>query len=361
MDSQNDKTTGSEDAVDSNIDIKIQTNTEALDRARASMSPKELVAPHSSPGIIILQWLTYAFWGWTLLAFVWLSFIVFTSFMSPVDITGMVPYAIAATLVLLPIAMVCDIFYLRKEPAKKQGAAMIVMVIHAVIFALVGIGILISGVVTIINLAIEVPIDSSTHIAWISTAFASAIVYALAFLRTLNPFSKNIVAKWFWLVMMLVMIGFAIASFIGPVSQVRLVREDEKIEKSIDHIYSQIKDVAEKDGEVPRSLDELQLNDEAKKHVRANIITYSPEEVVVPQTFTFGQGQSAQQQEQWQKLSQNKPKLLRYQLCATYQRQSAYYSANYTAATEDYSSYLTTSPHAAGKVCYKIEVEPMEY
>lgn len=351
MNDSNNKATNSDSATDSDVvESKVLTNTEALDRARASMSPKEAVPAPSSPGIIILQWLTYAFWGWTLLAFVWLTFIVFASSMTPMDLSGMVPYAIAASLVLLPIAVLCDIFYLRKEPAKKHGAAMVVMVIHAVIFALFGIGILITGVVTLVNMAIESPSDSSTQIAWISTAFLSAAVYALTFLRTLNPFSSNVVAKWFWVVIAIVMTGFVIASFIGPVAQVRVIHEDQKIEQAIEGINYKIQSAAEKDGELPGALGELELDDETAAYVRKGTITYAPEAV----TQLFYQGT-----QDLQKLGQAQPKKLHYQLCATYQRQSAYYSAKYAAETakdEEYSSYLSVDSHPAGKTCYKLEI-----
>ncbi|RYZ99261.1 MAG: hypothetical protein EOO68_12620, partial [Moraxellaceae bacterium] len=60
----------------------------------------------TSAGIVILQWLTYAFWGWTLLALTGLIATVLFAFYTDADTSDTIPYVIAATLVLLPISFV---------------------------------------------------------------------------------------------------------------------------------------------------------------------------------------------------------------------------------------------------------------
>ena len=79
--------------------------TIAKDKASKHEQPKPMA------GNIILQWLTYAFWGWALLGINWLIFIVVFSLLAHQDQTEVIPYAIAAVLVLLPISVVCDFFY----------------------------------------------------------------------------------------------------------------------------------------------------------------------------------------------------------------------------------------------------------
>lgn len=341
----------SDNNTDDNLDNE-KMSEPTNERAQLAMSRFQQQEPastrQSSPGIIILQWLTYAFWGWTLLAFVWLAYIVFASFMSPMDTSGMVPYAIASSLVLLPIAVLCDLFYLRKEPAKKQGAAMVVMVIHAVIFALFGIGVLIAGVVTLVNMAIGSPSDASFLLAWVYTAFLSTVVYAFAFLRTLNPFSSNAVAKWFWVGMALLVTGFVIASFIGPVANARLTREDANVESAVERINNMIQSHAQEYGEVPGSLDELELDGEDKAYVQKNTISYTREETTItPRIQNF------------QDLQEERSKLLRYQICAEYKRQGMYYDYDLSSneSIKGYAEYLSVSPHPAGKVCYKLKME----
>jgi hypothetical protein len=61
---------------------------------------------------------------------------VFAYFIAHSSDGKFMPFAIAAVLVLLPISIACDYFYSKQEPVKKTGAASIVMILHAVLFAL---------------------------------------------------------------------------------------------------------------------------------------------------------------------------------------------------------------------------------
>src|SRR5690606_24348193 len=110
--------------------------------------------PHNTPGIIILQWLTYAFWGWLIVGLIWLIALVFMNALtdSAEDVLGMLPYAIAGTTVVLPIALTWDLFYRKHEPKKKTGGASVIMILPAVIFALPGIGALILAVFMLVNM-----------------------------------------------------------------------------------------------------------------------------------------------------------------------------------------------------------------
>ena len=65
----------------------------------------------NTPGIIILQWLTYAFWGWFVLATSLLAVTVLSHFIAHTNDSNFTPYAIAAVLVLLPLSFVCNFFY----------------------------------------------------------------------------------------------------------------------------------------------------------------------------------------------------------------------------------------------------------
>lgn len=320
-------------------------SSDTASRSRASTRAASGTAPAkaSSPGSIILQWLTYAFWGWTILSLIWLVYIVLATAMTVQDTSGMVPYAIAATLVLLPIATVCDIFYLRREPVKKHGAAMVVMVIHAVIFALFGIGVLITGVLSMVQLAIGTVDEQSIVTTWIMTALISTAVYLLTFLRTLNPFARLRLARWYWVVMVVLVGGFIVAGFVGPVMQARLMQDDRDLETNIELVANEINAEARETGQLPESLDEVNLNSKQKELVGKGLLSYMPEGV-------------PERSDADTTTSEDQPKP-RYQLCATFKRQSSYYSSEYDRGTREYSSYVSASTHAAGKVCYKLEVE----
>ncbi len=352
-DSTRDESTQSTDRSDSTTDntTSVEDSSDSPDvTARSTLSHRSGstdTASHkpASPGNIILQWLTYAFWGWTILSLVWLVFIVVANVMTTQDTSGMVPYAIAASLVLLPIAVVCDIFYLRHEPVKKHGASMVVMVIHAVIFALCGIGVLITGVLTLVQLSIGTTSDHTGLITWVITAAISTLVYLLTFVRTLNPFAKSISARWYWISMVVIVGGFIIAGFVGPVAQARLAQDDRDIEDNLNLVADRISAKVERTGELPNTLSDVELTTKQKELVDKGLLTYIKE---APETkakmFAAEEDFSSTQ---------------RYQLCTTFKRQSSYYSDKYDASREEYSTYISASSHPAGKVCYKVEAAPV--
>lgn len=307
----------------------------------------------TSAGIVILQWLTYAFWGWTLLALTGLIATVLFAFFTDADTSGTIPYVIAATLVLLPISFVCDIFYGRKEPAKKHGAPMVVMVIHAVIFALFGIGMLISAVLTVVQLAIGGLGESSEYqIATIVTLLLSTVLYALTFIRTLNPLPKLRIAKFYPIVMAVVVLLFIIGGFIGPIAQAQLVKVDKQTDKAVDDITSKVKEYASTNSMLPRSLDDLSLGSETADAIAAASITYKPEGSVSSGMQASRAGE------------------LRYQVCATYSRDGpgASYESTYDRydSADQYRSSANTYTHKSGNVCYKLKTsstqsDPYDY
>ena len=319
----------------------------------SSVSPEQ-PKTGSSAGLIILQWLTYAFWGWTILSLVWLIFIVLANFMTKNDTSGMVPYAIAAALVLLPISIICEIFYSRHEPAKKSGAAMVVMVIHAVIFALFGIGMLITGVLTVVQTAISSSVDNSLQVAIIMTSFISAAIYAFTFLRTLNPFPSKHLSKLYLIVMSAVVAIFIILGFVGPVAQAQLVKNDRLIEQNITTVQESVDRSVSDNKKLPRSLDEIELSGDAKLVVDKQLVSYEidtdPSSGKVTKDVFSNNRKANNDDEQ-----ESTPLEYTYQLCATYQRESPYYSSQYDTPNDTYEEYVSASSHPAGTVCYKLK------
>lgn len=288
----------------------------------------------SSAGLILLQWLTYAFWGWTLLSLLWLLFIVIASFMTSQDISGMVPYAIAATLVLLPISVLCDLFYGRREPEHKSGASMVVMVIHAVIFALFGIGLLISFVLTVVQMAIN---GSSTgddfQTVWLWTSILGAIIYGLTFTRVLNPLPRLHLGRIFPFVMTGI-IGLSIVlGFVGPVTKASLTRDDREIVSSLSDIREAVDRYVQSNKALPPSLHDVTLTPSQKSLVDRNLLTYKDD------------GQKS--------LGDNSGTEFRFQLCAQYKEKGGDGTDNNTPPDE-YARYVYAYDHPAGTVCYKM-------
>lgn len=286
----------------------------------------------TSPGLVVLQWLTYAFWGWTLLALSVLTFIVIYNLIDQYDASGAVPYVLAATLVLLPISLLCDFFYRKREASKKQGASMIVMVIHAVIFALFGIGALIASIFALIQLFIGNG-ETNSSVAAIISFLIVAGLYALTFIRTLNPFAAKYKTALIFSIVMAVIAGTFIGlSIIGPIAHSFATKNDRRIEQHISDVKAGVDNYISTQGALPERLDQVQLSRDAKSLVDDNLITLKPE--------TYNTQDMAYY----------------YQLCANYSHESDDTYDEYShPSIDERSTYITTySYHPKGEVCYKL-------
>ncbi len=320
----------------------------------------------TSAGLVVLQWLTYAFWGWTVLALSFLTSTVIGSFMNNNDLgSSIAPYTIAAVIVLLPISVICDVFYSKHEPDKKTGAAMVVMVIHAVFFAFFGIGSLIAVAFCLVGLFTDSSQHTSTLVALYS-AMIIAVFYAVTFLRTLHP------AKFSWIkrvysIFMVVFVGvIAILGFVGPVAKAHQTKDDKLIESGLSSVTTAVTNYATTNSKLPDNLQTLTLDGDAKTLVNRNLIRYTAN--TPPVTQSTNSLQSALQAKTNPGVSLNSssylnqsqiPTVYYYTFCVTYKKKSSFYNT-----TPNYSNSLqgdgyTTSPdsysHPAGEVCYKLK------
>lgn len=136
--------------------------------------------------MFILQWVTYALWGWTLLVLSWVIFALVLSMLNESDMGEFILYPISALVILLPASIVADSIYGRKEPRVKKGGALAIMVIHVVIYVLFMIGFLISAMFSIVNMAVSSN-DSNDALGYFISSLLVSACYALLITRTLRP------------------------------------------------------------------------------------------------------------------------------------------------------------------------------
>jgi len=306
------------------------------------VSPTEAISVESptqvnTPGVLIMQWLTYAFWGWLIVGLIWLITVILSNAITGADVSGIVPYAIAATIVMLPIAFVTDLFYRKHEPTTKSGAATVIMVIHAVIFALLGIGALIVSVFTGLNALINIESSNDVVTVIVLSSLFSTLVYAAAFVRTLNPFKKPLGNRIYAFAMLGVTLLLLIFAIVGPVITTIATRGDRLIESNLSSVENAVQDYVRDNGKLPTSLDQVSLFDkDAEALVKNGEVKYIPEGAeTAPTNFSNT--------------------YVRYQLCVTYDREnndSGY--SSYYAQNNEYETYVRTTPHDAGEVCYKL-------
>lgn len=321
---------------------------EKAKKAAAGVFDNEPLVSDNKASILILQWLTYAFWGWTLLAFVWLLYIVLASLINGDNVTGMIPFAIAASVVLLPISFACDWFYSKHESDKKRGAEMLIMVVHAVIFALFGIGMLVSALIVTLQLMITTPADFTSQIVWLVTFIVSALFYAMTFLRTLNPKPKLKIQHKYSLVMAVTISVLIVLGFFGPVAQASQTRNDRDVAAYLDDVANSINSYVYEKQALPDNLGQVKLDGIAADIVSRDLVAYHKED---------SSDESRALEPSDNEFTESLYTYYRYRLCVTYTSEDTenrgYSPEKYEG--EYFSNYPTTYGHPAGDVCYKIE------
>lgn len=307
------------------------------------------VQTQTNPGHIVLQWLTYALWGWTVLATSLLVVTVISNLLNDTDSGSFTTYGIAAVLVLLPFSVIADVLYSRVEQTKKQGPASIVMVIHAVIFGLFGIGSLIAAVISLVILATSGG-DNSASVTALLSSIIIFILYVATFIRTLN-LPKLAFAKRLYIIFMVAVIGLiSVLGIVGPVAKERSTRNDRLITDNVSSVTEAINGYSRKENKLPTTLSDLDVTNNAKALVDSGLLSYTPN-IQPPKIDPIDQISPVDGISKFP--GDDTP--LYYEICATFKEKSrnSYSSSNYDS-NQEYSSYLYIDNHPAGKTCYKL-------
>ena len=294
----------------------------------------------TSAGIVVLQWLTYAFWGWAIIALLVTVALVLVTFIMHESTSDAIPYAIASMLVLFPIAIGCDLFYSRSERGKKVGASMLIMVIHAVIFALCGIGALIVGIWLIVALSIGQIAASDVKLTTVAimTALIIAGVYAITFVRTINPFKRPIAGLVYTGFMTALGLLFIVLCFVGPVADSARLKNDRLIESNIGDVRNGIEKYTISNEKLPKSLADIELESDAKQLVDEGLVSYTPGQEALKSGSKYSDDSGTM--------------VHKYTLCTTY---TAEKGTGRTPVVRDSYYGVDTSNHPSGKTCYDLE------
>lgn len=316
--------------------------------------PNGSEAPKNNPGILILQWLTYAFWGWTILALAYLSamsisFFVDSGSNSYSDESTVVAYALAANLVLLIISLVCDVFYSKREPQHKTGAAMVIMIIHAVIFALCGIAAVIVAVFALVNMLINGTGPGNTTA--LLTGLVIAATYAATLVRVLRPTKTKKLIPGYWGLMAVIIVGMAALGIVGPAAHERMTRSDRLIESGLGVVSSEINSYTEKNDKLPSSLSDIRssLYGDGAKLIDQNLVEYKPGKKI-----TRDDGDVV-----IQVYPDPRPTAYTYELCVTYKARKGSGEIYYSRGESQVITPTTpeTYMHPEGYYCYKLQTQ----
>lgn len=277
------------------------------------------------------------------------------------DTSDVIPYSIASVLVLFPISVICDFMYRKKEPAKKTGAYSVVMVIHAVIFALSFVGALVTLVLSLINSLIETRNSSQVQI-WIYSAIIMVVVYAVLFFRTIIP-EKLFKFRFYTVIFMsLISIALVTIGFAGPVVDTMRTKNDRLIVENMSDVVDGISEYVNRNDNLPNSLENITLGEDAKVLVSNNLVKYIKEGKSTDYDNDYGY-------EKDEYSYYGTKTSYKYQLCVNYVKKSTdneYGRYNYMSdyneilksdGDDDYSIYANTYSHPEGEVCYKLVVK----
>mgnify|MGYP003602114390 FL=1 len=307
-----------------------------------------------SPFTLFLQWITYALWGWALLPLSMLILLVSTYYIKgDVGTDEFVIYLIASILVLAPLAMVADHFYSKSEPQPKKGGSLVIMLIHAVIFVLFGLGFFISTVFAVIN-AVMSSSSPEQSIAIAIGSFVVGLLYLLLIIRTIKPNLlqfKTMRARPFVLLMIFAITLVLSLAIAGPMKQYFNERNDRLIESYLNDVNVAISKYYEEKQSLPDSLNELSVESEVKQLIDSNLVKYErlgssgPSLTIIDDVTKLSDfinnGNEAPKQ------------YFKYQLCVTYVAESNIYDSS--SKTDEFETYISTYSHPKGEVCYKLK------
>jgi hypothetical protein len=318
----------------------------------------------NTPTLVLVQWLSYVFWTLAIIAisYVASSVIAFYTDVSTTTFVEQVTYGVVAVVILLPLAIITDIFYGRHEDAHKSTATSVIHVIHSVLFALTAIGALITlAFLSVNSLIITTP--SPTAVVEISTSAVVFVLFAGLFLRVNRPTMHRFMRKGFRIdltVVTLVAIGFAIA---GPVGYAVATKSDRQTRDSLNYVSNTLNSYVSVNDQLPDTL-EAGLNDtEARMYggnddLRATALRLESEGTIkyTPNTkapVTKDDDKSETTTTYFYELCGNFTHGLRKD--SGYGVYPSYPVAEDTAVSSDYDSYIPSDEIKSGEVCYKLK------
>jgi hypothetical protein len=352
----------------------------------------EIVQPTPPPSVtpklqnssvtLVLQWLSYASWLWFSGAILWLSASVIGYFIQGAngyDTVEVVAYPVAAVIVLLLVASVVDFFYARREPEHKEGFATVIMVIHAVIFALCGIGMLITTVFTLINLLIQggaVNSSGKLSLVILLMSLVGLVVYIALIARTTLVAKVKRLPLIAIIIMAVFGVGFVIAAFTGPVANAIVAKQDKQLETALPDVAYAVDNYVHSNGKLPNSLESLDFSnsyyggsaEDTKAVVAQGLVKYTPN-TKAPRdegSIYYAQGEDLSVKSG----ESIKPSYMTYyyRLCVTWhaEKKTGGYTTDPVPADDLSStsgvsssvindpSYITTYTHKKGEQCYDL-------
>jgi hypothetical protein len=237
------------------------------------------------------------------------------------------------------------------------------MIIHAVLFALFGIGSLIMAVFGGVQLMIGEGDSTTAPVAAILSGGIIAVIYGATLVRTLRPKMLKKAAPLYWAFMTVVIVATVILAVAGPVAQARLKAEDEVVASALPGLAESINEHANEKGSLPKTLDEVAITsryaqkDDIRSLIDKDLVRYTPGEQIG--MTRSASGFSIRDGSNGVDLQAATP-IFHYELCVDYKTSSGYggdsYGSDYRMNNDQkYDTTITTYGHGKGETCYDVQ------
>lgn len=316
-------------------------------------APRE-TPTHGTGASLVLQWLSYAFWGWFGVAITWLAGVTFAYFVTgnSTDVTAALAYPLASVIVMCIVALCADLFYSRREPAIKRGGANAIMLVHVVLFVLIGVAAAVTALFSLISALLSTDLTTGTDGQMIAclTSLVTVLVFGLVSLRMLAGGKKPVLRVVHWVVMSLLAASFIVLSIVGPAMGAQATRGDRLIEEGLPTLNNAIQEYVGEHSKLPEKLSDVEtgnvyLSTAADALLSRNLVRYTANVKEASRTSST--------------YNDYVTTTYYYRMCVTYTHTKkgtgTYEGVSLSSTRDSYQTYLYITSHEKGEVCYDLK------
>jgi hypothetical protein len=303
--------------------------------AKAASTKKVTPKYEARSSDVALEWICFGLWEWALVALsILLSATLSYYFVDSSADYVFIIYVLAAVICLLPMAMIVESMYRKKEPEQKHGFAGVVMVLNAVVVFLATIAAFITAVMSVLSVFVNAHSSSGTYITIISSIVVTALGMML-FVRIVNPPRLSKITRLFPIIVLLISLGAVAAAVSGPFKAQIENRDDRFIEDNLGTLNSAVVRHVYGARELPASLNDVSYDtgyeEGAKALAEQGLVNYRPDTKTAKTEGAYT--------------------TYYYRLCVTFKESKGEFGK------QTRELYMISSSHGSGRQCYDQEAE----
>jgi hypothetical protein len=222
---------------------------------------------------VLLQWLTYIFWFWTLFFSSLIISSVLGYYIAEESSTEWIVYLAGPQILLYIAALITDKYYKKVETEKKTGFSAVVMVVNAIIAIIISIGSFITASIALTTMLVSVTDTDSSLITFVSSTVIG-LLSLLFFLRIIHIKKLALIRKDYSVITGVVVFISIILIAVGPFVATIQRRADRLIEENYYSITGSIRTYVRENNQLPEQFSDVTFEDDAQKAIDTGRVTY---------------------------------------------------------------------------------------